>query len=82
MRILVYEKEGNHRIRLYLPNGLLSSRFIWRMVGKYGSKNALPMSAEQLRELTLNLRRYVRENGHIDLVQVESADGDRVHIRI
>ncbi len=81
MRISIYDKGDGHRIRLYVPNALLSSRLIWRLAGKYGG-NSLPLNAEQLRELTLSVRRYVRQNGHIDLVQVESADGDQVHIRL
>lgn len=86
MRISIYDKEEDRRIRFYVPNSLLAARWIWRLAEKYGGqgkgKNAFPLTPEQIRSLAVSLKQYVRRNGHFDLVNVESADGDRVHIRV
>ena len=64
-----------------IPLSLAGSRMILKLASKYGGSEVnkyAPMAHGMVREL----RRYVRENGHFTMVDVESADGTVVKITI
>ena len=65
---------------LPVPMALLRSRLLWSIVEKHGGDAAqyAPMAREIVRELSA----YVRTHGHFVLVDVESADGEKVKITV
>ena len=42
----------------------------------------MPISRAQVREMYAALRRVIKQNGHFNVVEVESADGEKVLIRV
>ncbi|MBR5730783.1 MAG: hypothetical protein IKX89_02400 [Firmicutes bacterium] len=80
MWIKVNAHDGPH-FTLPVPLSLAGSRFVWSLVAKYGSEEAAaiaPFAAGMVHEL----RRYVRENGHFTMVDVQSSDGDIIKITV
>ncbi len=71
------EGEGRFRLFLPVPLGLLNIPFVWRF---------LPPEQKQYQtiagEIVKALRDFKKKNGSWDLVDVHSADGDVVVIRV
>ena len=42
----------------------------------------MPLSREQVKEMYAIIKRAIKANGHFNLVEVESADGEKVIIRV
>ena len=80
MWIRIKTEEGPN-LSIPLPLFLLRSPMVLNLAARYGGKEAAkyaPMAGEIAREL----RRYVGENGHFTLVDVESSDGTYVKITV
>ena len=79
IKINAKKDEGEGRIKLHFPVPLvlLNLGFVW---------NHLPPEQKQYKpiakELVRALKEYKRQNGSWDLVNVQTAEGDEVRIRI
>ena len=83
MRIYVKSDDMKLPIILAVPTSAIGWKWIWRIVNKNSkSDDAPPISEETAHKLAKVMKKYVRQNGHFDLVNIQSADGDRVRIRI
>ncbi len=85
MKISVSNADLPTPISLSLPTGLLRSNFLWRIIYKHVREE----EGDQIRKyqpLITNyqdiLEQYVRDNGHFDLLDVETKDGTRILISI
>ena len=73
--------EDGPNFSLPLPLGLLKSRLLWSIIEKHADEELgqyQPMVKEVLRELS----RYVRTHGHFVLLDVQSAKGEKVKIKV
>lgn len=82
-------KADGHNINLWLPNSLLKSRFVYGIIKSSVKRNAkneednqIPLTHKQLVEMYNVIKQCVKVNGHFNLVDVESHDGEKVLIRI
>lgn len=82
-------KADGHNINLWLPNSLLKSRFVYGIIKSSVKRNAkneednqIPITHKQLVEMYNVIKQCVKANGHFNLVEVESHDGEKVLIRI
>lgn len=87
MRIKVKSPELKHGIHLIIPNSLLGAKWVWRLVlrqagGGEGGEAPPGLSPESIGDIKRALRKYVRQNGHFNLVEVDSAEGEEVRIRV
>ncbi|MFA5236060.1 MAG: hypothetical protein WC399_04395 [Bacilli bacterium] len=82
MTIKVLPKDGP-RIRLWLPLGVLKWRVIYRALNKR-SKASFDFKdlGELMPRAVKEARRFIRRHGHFNLVEVQSADGTYVLIRL
>lgn len=84
MRIKVSDKDTN--LDIILPTGLVFSKgTVWlanHVARKYAGDAMEKLSPEALEMLFAEFRRIKRKYGKWDLVEVESADGDRVLVRL
>ena len=85
MKISVSNADLPVPISLSLPTGLMRSNFLWRTI----YKNVREDEGARIRKYQPLitgcqeiLEQYVRENGHFDLVDVETKDGTRILISI
>ena len=79
MRIKVISKEDKVKINLVLPNSLIKSKMIINSIEKYGNVN---LDKDIGKKMYLIIKEYIKENGHFNLVEVESKDGTYVKIRL
>lgn len=77
MKIKIYDAESKKKLVFLFPVSAVKWRFIWRYTGAEYKKYY-----KISKDIYKALKKYVRENGHFDLVDVDSNDGDRVKIRI
>ena len=83
MRIYVKSDEQKLPKVMVIPTSAIGWRWVWRMMGGYSNSNDTPwITDETARELAAVLKSYVRKNGHFDFVNVRSANGDRIRIRV
>ncbi|MBR5949078.1 MAG: hypothetical protein IKZ82_10625 [Clostridia bacterium] len=83
MRIYVKSDDMKLPIVIAVPTSAIGWKWVWRMVNKNAKTDDAPViSEETAQKLAKAIKKYVRQNGHFDLVNIESADGDRVRIRI
>ena len=81
MRITVRSKEGPN-IWLPLPSGLILNSFVARLAPKYLKDQGIDVTKEQAVAFVKELNRYRRKHRNWVLVEVESADGDHVKIKL
>lgn len=80
MKIQIISNEG-YKLRLRLPTALLKSKIIRKTFSKYGNFGFV--SFMDLSPLFYkNLKKYVKQHGHFNLVEIESSDGDKVIIEV
>ena len=79
MRIKVISKEDKVKINLVLPNSLIKSKMVINSIEKYGNVN---LDKDIGEKMYLIIKEYIKENGHFNLVEVESKDGTYVKIRL
>ncbi|MBR4434952.1 MAG: hypothetical protein IKS90_02510 [Clostridia bacterium] len=83
MRIYVKADDMKLPIVMAVPTGAIGWRWIWRIINKNAKGDKAPIiSEETAQKLAAAVKRYVRQNGHFYLVDITSADGDRVRIRL
>ena len=89
-------KADGHNIRLLLPTSLLKSRIGYQILShgvkkiSHGvEKNAKndentvpPLTREQQLTIYAAIKHAIKTRGHFNLVEIESADGSKVIIRI
>lgn len=82
MRILV--KDDEHTIRLWLPTALIFSSLTAEIAAhcmrKYVKDPRVNLTSRQLRALFAEMRRIRHRHGSWELVDVQSADGEKVKI--
>lgn len=84
MRVKVSDKDTN--LDIILPTGLVFSRgtvfLVNKVARKYAGDAMENIPPEAMAALFAEFRRIKRKYGKWDLVEVESADGDRVLVRL
>ena len=80
MKLHIKSNEG-YNIRLWLPTCLLKSKLIYKALLKTGGNSLLPL-IDLLPKYYNHLRKYIKNNGHFVLVDIISADGDNVKIKL
>lgn len=79
MLIRVKGDERNFTIRL--PNFMLGTRFVSNILLSDVPKQDKPKCAKAMREAYKVMKAYRKKHGALDLVSVQSHDGDNVLIR-
>ena len=77
MRIKVINKEHKVKINLVLPNSVIKSKIIGSSIQKYVGDN---VPKDIMKKIYHVVKEYVKENGHFNLVEVDSKDGTYVKI--
>ena len=83
MRIQVKSKDAN--LDIPMPTSMLVSPMVSRIVLKVVRKEGRDLSwltPELVEGLQKTLKSWIRRNGHFMLVEVESADGEIVKIKL
>lgn len=80
MRIKVKPAEGRG-INLWLPTSLLKSKFIVSIIKK-NIDNKTKIYLDMIPQIYKSLKKYIKQNGHFILVDVDSSDGDKVLIKV
>ena len=85
-------KADGHNFALWLPTSLLKGRLGYSIVkhalqgnddeGEQSRKREVVVTRAQVKEMYAVLRRAIKERGHFNVVEVESAKGERVLIRV
>lgn len=68
-------------LKFWLPTSLFKSKFIIKQIKKYGGVEIEPF-VDALPMMHQALKKYIKENGHFVFVDVASADGDKVVIKV
>ena len=79
MRIKVISKEEKVKINLVLPTSLIKSKIILNKIKNY-SKVDLDLNI--FKNMYKVLKDYIKENGHFNLVEVITNDGEYIKIRV
>lgn len=77
MRIKVINKEEKVKINLVLPNSVIKSKIIGSSIQKYVGDN---IPKDIMKKIYQVIKEYIKENGHFNLVEVDSKDGTYVKI--
>lgn len=75
-------KSGGHRILLLLPSRLIFSRLTVRIAEKYLQKKDIVFPPGAAKEFVLTVRKCRKYHKKLVLVDVESADGEKVKITL
>lgn len=88
MRIQIRSEEAK-KINIRLPNSLLTSKFLVRVVSNHTSRSGDPvdketrtMLMELMPVLKQSIRKMKKKYGEFTLVEVESEDGEHVKITL
>lgn len=81
MKIVVKSTEGPN-IRLLFPSGMVLNRFAAGLAPKYLKDQGITITKEQARHFIKELNRYRRHHPKWVLVEVRSAEGDEVMIKL
>lgn len=79
MKVLIKNSDSKS-IRLFLPLFFLKSKFFWGIIIKL-SKND-KFDYRNIIQIYDALKKYVKENGHFNLIYIESSDGGIIKIRV
>lgn len=83
MRIIIKEN-GKKVFNLRLPLSLLKSKFITKAIAK--KCNGVHINTKELSKIAPNLykeiRKYIKQHGHFNLVEIKSHDGSEVSIKL
>lgn len=78
---LYIKANGGLAFRLWVPTALLKSKWVIRQIKKHSDMNHMIL-ADLLPMINKSLKKYIKKYGHFTLVRVESADGDKVIIKV
>ncbi len=76
------QEHGGVNLTIPLPTGLVCNAITAEIAAQAAKKQGVPMKAADLRRLFAAIRHYKRKHPDWVLVDVQSADGDRVSIRV
>ncbi|MBE6143604.1 MAG: hypothetical protein E7177_06460 [Erysipelotrichaceae bacterium] len=79
MRIKVISKEEKVKINLVLPTSLIKSKIILNKIKKY---SGVDLDINTFKNMYKVLKDYIKENGHFNLVEVITNDGEYIKIRV
>lgn len=80
MKIIIKDESTN--LKLYLPLSLIKSQLIMSCILKKASKELQDFIKSAMPFIYKELKRYKKENGRIDLINISSANGDVVRVII
>ena len=82
MKIYIHEPEEEKDINLTIPNGVIFNKLGAMIAGKVIEENTQEntITKEQLKRLMKEIKRYVKQFGHFDLVHIETSDGNFLKI--
>lgn len=82
MRVSV--RSGKHRFRLWLPSCMIFSSLSASVVGKYVrfSDTEIKLTEEQCRRLFREIRRLRKQLPDWNLVEIASASGESITVRL
>ena len=82
MKIYIHEPEEEKDIRLTIPNGVIFNKLGAMIAGRVIEENTQEntITKEQLKRLMKEIKRYVKQFGHFDLVDIETSDGNFLKI--
>lgn len=77
MKIVYRSKNKPKRLCLWLPTSLLTSRLGLKLIAK-ATKFSIEQkeSKPELKEALKLLKRFIRQNGHFNIVEVHSSEED------
>ena len=84
MKIIIKSKQSHKRLVLRFPLSFIKTQFAMKMFEEKG-KNHIEDKKELKKNLNIvikQIRTYIRENGHFNLVEVHSSDGENIIIRV
>ena len=84
MKILVISKDLKHPIRLYFPTALLKSKLVWKRIIKKDVASDFDYDAlhHTIKSGYKALVKFIKVNGHFDLVHIVDKDGEVVKISV
>ena len=84
MKIYIHEPEKEKDINLTIPNGVIFNKLGAMIAGKVIEENTQEntITKEQLKRLMKEIKRYVKQFGHFDLVHIETSDGEIIKITL
>lgn len=84
MRISIVSLDLKRPLRLIFPTRLIKTKFVWKMIGKKSKDSDFdfkPMYQVAKRGYK-DLKRFIKINGHFNLVEIIDQEGNVVIIRI
>lgn len=79
MRIKVISSEDKVRVNLLVPTSLIKSPIVINSIKKY---SGIEIDPKIFKNMYRVLKEYIKENGHFNLVEVNSKEGDYIKIRV
>lgn len=83
MKIYVKSNDTKHPIKLFFPNSILKSKFIYNMILKGDIDEVTKKKILKIRKvLYKEINAFIRFYGHFTLVEVDAKDGTKVRIKV
>lgn len=82
MKIVIKDKKERKNIVLYFPLSFIKMPFVIKKLNSSNNINLPEENKKLLNEIYKVLKRFVKENGHFNLVEINENNGDVVLIRI
>lgn len=79
MRIKVISPEDKVKINLIIPTSLIKSKILLNEIKKH---SGVDLDVTVFKKMYKSLKEYIKENGHFNLVEVNSKDGEYIKIRV
>ena len=76
MKIII-NSEGKNK-KIYLPNFLIKSKFILKKICKEEKEELVDFILSVYKDL----RKYIKENDHFPILEIESNEGEKIKIII
>lgn len=70
-------RDANTKLSFSLPTSLIKRRIVWKRV----LKNSF-VDIKKIKKIYPKIKKYIKENGHFSLVEVQSHNGECVKIII
>lgn len=82
MKIVIKDKKERKNVVLYFPLSFIKMPFVIKKLNSSNNINLPEENKELLNIIYKVLKRFVKENGHFNLVEINENNGDVVLIRI